>query len=108
MAIPSNPPILLGHSPGTDAACCPNTEDPDAVAWGSSPNTQAKCVDGTNTTGYHWVRQRSAGAEQMSHASRVVHTLSITLVYSPLTLAALYGIKGRVCLECDENLDIAV
>ena len=43
----------------TKALCCPATNNPAGDAWGASPNTQAKCEDGTNTSGYHWARQRS-------------------------------------------------
>ncbi len=62
MAVPPNPLLLLGRSPGTKVQCCPDADDPDGDAWGGSPNTQEKCQDGTNTNGYHWTRQRSERA----------------------------------------------
>ena len=33
MVVRPNPHTLLGHNPGTEALCCPDTSDPDSDAW---------------------------------------------------------------------------
>ena len=74
MLVPPNPHTLLGHNPGTEALCCPDTSDPDSGAWDTA--TQDACKDGTNTSGYHWVpRQRSAEKADVSREPCSAHPI---------------------------------